>query len=66
MQLRKKFNEELKLFISDCKKSNWKKLLHLMLKKLLIIVVGFEKKENLKEYFDFTTSFLDKIPEKYL
>jgi hypothetical protein len=37
-----------------------------MLKKLLRIVVGFEKKENLKEYFDFTTSFLDKIPEKYV
>lgn len=66
MRLRKKFNEELKIFITDCKKSNWKKLLNLLLKKLLKIVVRFEKKENLKEYFDFTTCFLDKIPEKYI
>jgi hypothetical protein len=66
LQIRKKFSEQLKNLVNDCRPEHWSTLLQLLLGKLLQTVVGFEKRENLKEYFDFTSTILDKVPEKHL
>ena len=48
--------------VSDCRAEHWASLLQLLLVKLLKIVVNFGNRDNLKEYFEFTSTLLDKAP----
>ena len=56
----------MKILVNDCRQEHWPSLLHLLLLKLLPVVVHFPQRDNLREYFEFTSVLLDKVPEKHV